>query len=211
MKNRIIIDGGHTDFDRIRDVTPASIFYVRLGQPFYDIDGVYHTAASAGDCTHNYDRDTATFVESEDSPQWTQSYEPYFSQSGGSSFDVHFDTANIMFDRESRNDSAIRLFVKAAVSICGMKVRYASDGNYEFSASAEKDTGAITESAAWSNDDLYFMGSRRFVVRKIEVQERNALCVKFRVECAYPSIDDFRVYAVEMRSSGMSFDHYTGE
>jgi len=209
---RIIIDGGHRDADRIYSVQQSDSLFVKQGFPYVDELGNYNSSLLAGDCTHSYNRDTGKFfVPSEGTPEWGRTFIPNILQAGGSAFDVHFETANIMFMREAGNDAALTLFLKTAASMCGMDVSYASDGNYVFASSTNKDTGERIETANWNNDDLYYKGSRRFVIKRVELQERNASCVRFKVECATSTIDDFSILAVEMHSAGMIFSEWDGE
>lgn len=205
--NLIINEEGYKDFyAKSKDLT-VTVFRP-IGSQTREADGSSELVTSAN-ATH-IDNNDGTFSTATSNMTHRPSYELFQVQRSGEDFDAYYETFNIMFLPEAMKDNVLEVFVKAASSLAGLDIAHSADGSYEFTTDSTKSLGNAATTGFFPNDNgVYYQNRISFVVETAQIESRAAHCVKFRFSAKIGSQDEFKIYAVEINSSGLIFEGET--
>ena len=190
----------------------TTYYYVKKGDKGYDSNGNYVvcTASTTLVPAYIYNRESGKMVSAVSGATHGRAQKHYYFQQSSAAFDRYFETANVIFNRDQFNDSVVQAFIKTCVSVAQIYINYTSDGNYNFSVDkvTARDMGRTTQTAAWSNNPIYFDGSTRFVINNIQIDQKNSLSIRLKVSASLNS-DKFEVYSIELSNAGLIFSEDT--
>jgi hypothetical protein len=202
--NWIMAGEGYKDYySKSKELTV--IVYRPIGTRARNSDGSY-TVVSLPTTTHR-DNSDGTFTVALGTGTHRRSYELIDLQRESSDFEASFETVNILFLPEAMKDNMLEVFVKAATSLAGLDIAHSVDGSYEFTTDKSEALGNAKITGFFPNDDgVYYQNRVSFVVKNAQVSARAAHSCKFKFTAQIGAQDEFKIYAVEINSSGLIFE-----
>ena len=92
-----------------------------------------------------------------------------------------------------------------------LEAQYTSDNNYNFGENKEYgELGETIETGAFSNTDVYYLGTKQVAIKEVITDQREASSIKIRVIARMLDDngetildDDFKIFNINILSSGM--------
>jgi len=201
VRNSIIrLDNGYKDFLRYDETPPTQMMYTYT---FGAVGGGYDYNSETGEfevlANGRYHRGTSYLQV----------------QSISEEFDIFFDTINMSFDPTWSGDVEdinINVFIKAGVSHSKAEIFFTQDSNYAFPDSGlYQRLGYNEETSAFSNDDIYFTGSKQVELKETPTDARTGRSFKIRIKQRLTDdeskpmdcVDDVKIFNLKILSSEM--------